>query len=75
MEIVLCVTGSIAAVESVKLARELKRQGANVKCFMSEDACNIVHPNSMEFATGQKVVLELTGAVSYTHLDVYKRQD
>ena len=65
MEIVLCVTGSIAAVESVKLARELRRQGANVKCFMSEDACNIVHPNSMEFATGQKVVLELTGAIEH----------
>jgi len=65
MEIVLCVTGSIAAVESVKLARELKRQGANVKCFMSEDACNIVHPNSMEFATGQKVVLELTGEIEH----------
>jgi phosphopantothenoylcysteine decarboxylase/phosphopantothenate--cysteine ligase len=65
MEIVLCVTGSIAAVESVKLARELRRQGANVKCFMSEDACNIVHPNSMEFATGQKVVLELTGEIEH----------
>ena len=65
MEIVLCVTGSIAAVESVKLARELKRQGANVKCFMSDDACNIIHPNSMEFATGQKVVLELTGKIEH----------
>ena len=57
MEVVLCVTGSIAAVECVKLARELRRQGANVKCFMSDDACKIIHPNTMEFATGQKVVL------------------
>jgi len=65
MEIVLCVTGSIAAIESVKLARELRRNGANVKCFMSEDACNIIHPNSMEFATGQKIVLELTGEIEH----------
>ena len=65
MEIVLCETGSIAAVESVKLARELRRHGANVKCFMSDDACNIIHPNSMEFATGQKVVLELTGEIEH----------
>ena len=65
MEIVLCITGSIAAVESIKLARELKRQGATVKCFMSDDACNIIHPNSMEFATGQKVVLELTGKIEH----------
>ncbi|UTB33672.1 MAG: bifunctional phosphopantothenoylcysteine decarboxylase/phosphopantothenate--cysteine ligase CoaBC [Methanobacterium sp. ERen5] len=65
MEIVLCVTGSIAATECVKLARELKRQGFDVKCFMSEDACNILHPNAMEFATGQKVVTELTGNIEH----------
>ncbi|ADZ08556.1 phosphopantothenoylcysteine decarboxylase/phosphopantothenate/cysteine ligase [Methanobacterium lacus] len=65
MEIVLCVTGSIAATECVKLARELKRQGFDVKCFMSEDACNIIHPNAMEFATGQKVVTELTGDIEH----------
>ena len=65
MEIVLCVTGSVAAVESVKLARELKRQGMKVKCFMSEDACKIIHPNAMEFATGQKVILNLTGAIEH----------
>lgn len=65
MEIVLCVTGSIAAVETVKLARELRRHGASVKCFMSDDACNIIHPNALEFATGQKVVLELTGEIEH----------
>ena len=65
MEIVLCVTGSVAAVESVKLARELKRQGAEVKCFMSDDACEIIHPNAMEFATDQEVILELTGKIEH----------
>ena len=65
MEIVVCVTGSIAAVESVKLARELKRQGMNVTCFMSDDACKIIHPNAMEFATGKNVVLELTGDIEH----------
>lgn len=65
MEIVLCVTGSIAATECVKLARELKRQDFDVKCFMSEDACSILHPNSMEFATGHKVITELTGDIEH----------
>jgi phosphopantothenoylcysteine decarboxylase/phosphopantothenate--cysteine ligase len=65
MEIVLCVTGSVAAVETVKLARELRRQGADVKCFMSDDACNIIHPYALEFATGQDVVLELTGKIEH----------
>ncbi len=65
MEIVLCVTGSVAAVETVKLARELRRQGADVKCFMSDDACHIIHPYALEFATGQEVVLELTGKIEH----------
>lgn len=65
MEIVLCVTGSIAAIEAVKLARELRRQGVTVKCFMSDDACNIIHPHAMEFATGQKVVVDLTGEIEH----------
>ena len=65
MEIVLCVTGSIAATESIKLTREFKRQGIDVKCFMSDGASEIIHPYAMEFATGQKVVTELTGEIEH----------
>ncbi|KZX12306.1 bifunctional phosphopantothenoylcysteine decarboxylase/phosphopantothenate--cysteine ligase CoaBC [Methanobrevibacter filiformis] len=65
MEIILCVTGSIAAIESIKLARALKRVGINVKCFMSDEACKIIHPNAMEFATGSDVVLDLTGKIEH----------
>ena len=63
--IVLCVTGSVAAGETVKLAREFRRQGYEVKCFMSEAACKIIHPNSLEFATGSEVVTELTGNIEH----------
>ena len=65
MEIVLCVTGSVAAVEAVKLARELKRHDIKVKCFMSDGACEIIHPNAMEFATGEDVVINLTGKIEH----------
>ncbi len=63
--IVLCVTGSVAASESVKLARQFRREGIEVKCFMSEAACDIIHPNSMEFATGRDVVTKLTGDIEH----------
>ena len=63
--IVLCVTGSIAATESIKLARELRRNDVEVKCFMSEAACEIIHPNAMEFATGSEVVTKLTGKIDH----------
>ena len=65
MEIVLCVTGSIAAVEAVKLARELRRHEIKIKCFMSDDACEIINPHVMEFATDQEVILELTGKIEH----------
>lgn len=65
MDVVLCVTGSVAAVEAVKLARELKRHDINVKCFMSDGATEIIHPNAMEFATGEEVVLGLTGKIEH----------
>ncbi|OEC84966.1 MULTISPECIES: bifunctional phosphopantothenoylcysteine decarboxylase/phosphopantothenate--cysteine ligase CoaBC [Methanobacterium] len=65
MEIVLCVTGSIAAIESIKLARELARHGINVKCFMSDGACEIIHPYAMEFATGQDAVTKITGKIEH----------
>jgi phosphopantothenoylcysteine decarboxylase/phosphopantothenate--cysteine ligase len=65
MEIVLCVTGSIAAIESIKLARELARHGIKVKCFMSDGACEIIHPYAMEFATGADVVTKLTGNIEH----------
>lgn len=70
--IVLCVTGSVAATESIKLAREFRRNDVDVKCFMSDAACEIIHPNSMEFATGSDVVTKLTGKIEHVK---YSQED
>ncbi|MCX8172166.1 MAG: bifunctional phosphopantothenoylcysteine decarboxylase/phosphopantothenate--cysteine ligase CoaBC, partial [Archaeoglobaceae archaeon] len=64
-KIVLGVTGSIAAVECVKLARELARRGAEVFAVMSEAATKIIHPYALEYATGNRVVTEITGMVEH----------
>lgn len=66
--IVLGITGSIAAVESVKLIRELIRHGADIVPVMSEEAQRIIHPNSIEFASGKKPIVELDGSVPYVDL-------
>jgi phosphopantothenoylcysteine decarboxylase/phosphopantothenate--cysteine ligase len=63
--IVLCVTGSIAAVETVKLARELIRHGAEVQGVMSEAARTIIHPWALEYATGKKAITDITGDVEH----------
>jgi phosphopantothenoylcysteine decarboxylase/phosphopantothenate--cysteine ligase len=63
--IILAVTGSIAAVETIKLARELIRHGADVYPVMSPSATKIIHPDSLWFATGNKPIVELTGATEH----------
>lgn len=60
-KIVLCVTGSIAAVESVRLARELLRHDAEVIPVMTCAATRILHPDALWFATGKKPIVELSG--------------
>ena len=67
-KIVLAIPGSIAAVECVKLARELIRHGAEVHAVMSENAQKIIHPYAMEFATGNPVVTEITGFIEHVEL-------
>ncbi len=76
-KIALGVTGSIAAVECVKLSRELIRNGAEVHAVMTKDAQNIIHPWSLEFATGRPVTTEIDGRVQHVSLcgDVPDRAD
>ncbi|MFO8133105.1 MAG: bifunctional phosphopantothenoylcysteine decarboxylase/phosphopantothenate--cysteine ligase CoaBC [Thermoplasmatota archaeon] len=63
--IVLGVTGSIAAVETVRLARQLIRHGAAVIPVMTPAAREILHPYALEFATGIPPITKLTGAVEH----------
>jgi phosphopantothenoylcysteine decarboxylase/phosphopantothenate--cysteine ligase len=63
--IVLGVTGSIAAVRTIELARELIRRGAEVVAVMSEASQKILHPDALHYATGNKVITEITGEVEH----------
>ncbi|MFH1328955.1 MAG: bifunctional phosphopantothenoylcysteine decarboxylase/phosphopantothenate--cysteine ligase CoaBC [Candidatus Bathyarchaeota archaeon] len=60
-KIVLCITGSIAALHSPEVAHELMRYGANIFAAMSPMSQKIIHPYAMEWATGNPVVTEITG--------------
>ena len=76
-KIVLGITGSIAAVECVKLCRELIRNGAEVHVVMSKDAQVIIHPWALEFASGNPVTTQIDGRVQHVSLcgDVPDRAD
>ena len=64
-KIVLCITGSVAAIKSTEIARELMRRGADVYAVMTRSAQQIVHPDMVEWATGNPVVTELTGKIEH----------
>lgn len=63
--IILAVTGSIAAVETIKLSRELIRHGADVIPIMTKSAVKIIHPDALEFATSHKPIIELSGKTEH----------
>jgi phosphopantothenoylcysteine decarboxylase/phosphopantothenate--cysteine ligase len=63
--VVLGVTGSIAAVEVVRLARALKRRGATVQAVMSPAACGILTPDAVAYATEREVITRCTGLVEH----------
>ena len=68
VNVALGVTGSVAAVRTVELAHELRREGATVRAVMTDSARGIVHPWAVEFATDRPPVTEITGAVEHVAL-------
>jgi len=64
-EIVLAVTGSIAAVETVKLVHALRRKGATVQPVMSAAAQGIIHPDALTYASGRAAITRITGLVEH----------
>ncbi len=64
-QIVVAVTGSIAAVEVVRLIHSLRRHGAVVQAVMSEAATGIISPESLAYASGRPVITRISGLVEH----------
>jgi len=64
-QIVIGVTGSIAAVELVKLIHELKRRGADVRVVMSAAATGIVTSDALTYACGHEAIIRISGLVEH----------
>ncbi len=63
--IALGITGSIAAVQSFELARELIRHGAEVVPVMSDAATKLVTPWTMQFATDHEAITQIDGRAQH----------
>ena len=64
-QIVVAVTGSIAAVEVVRLIHSLRRCGAEVQTVMSTAATGIITPDAMTYASGRQAITRLSGSVEH----------
>lgn len=77
-EIILGVTGSIAAYKALSIARTLKGAGAEVTAVMTESAAKFVTPLSFQTVTRRQVIKDLWSAVdSYDaeHVALAKKAD
>jgi len=59
--ILLGVSGGIAAVDTVRLARELRRHGAEVRVALTHSAQRIITPLAVEWATQGEVITDWDG--------------
>lgn len=74
-QIVLCVSGSVAAYKSIDLARLLMRHGANVIPVISESATLLLNPNFLKWATGNNVIEKLTANMEHIGLGDFNMSD
>jgi len=66
--ICLCLTGSVSIMDSPHIARSLIRHGAEVITVMSKEAMRLIHPNLMEWSTGNPVISEISGKIEHVSL-------
>jgi phosphopantothenoylcysteine decarboxylase/phosphopantothenate--cysteine ligase len=66
--IALCLTGSVAVVNAPAIARDLMRHGAEIICLMTKEASDLIQPELLHWATGNKVITDLTGEVEHVRL-------
>ena len=68
--VVLGVTGGIAAVETVRLARELRREGATLTVIMTPSAQRIITPLAVRWASQAEVITDWDGDLSALNLSL-----
>jgi phosphopantothenoylcysteine decarboxylase/phosphopantothenate--cysteine ligase len=76
MNIVLCITASVAAYKAIDLSRMLMRNGAEVHPVMSKSTnSKLLTAEIMSWATGNTTVTELTSDLEHIALANYGKSD
>ena len=76
--IVLGVTGGIAAYRAAQIARDLTKKGAHVYCILTKNALNFITQQTMETLTGNPAVVDMFARPvkwEVEHISLAKRAD
>ncbi len=74
-EILVGVTGGIAAYKTAALVSRLVQSGASVTVVMTEAATHLVGPKTFEALTGRAVGIDLWSQTPHPHIDLARRAD
>lgn len=78
LNIVIGVTGGIAAYKACSIVSFLKGQGANVDVIMTKNACEFITPLTLETLSGNKVVTDMFERADYIdvkHISLARKAD
>lgn len=78
INIVIGITGGIAAYKACGIISFLKQQGANVDIIMTKNACNFITPLTLETLSGNKVIVDMFDETDFTvvkHIYLAKKAD
>ncbi len=71
--ICICLTGSVAIINTPSIARELMRHGAKIVPVMSKEAIRLIQPMMMEWSTGNEVITDISGKIE--HISIAGERD
>jgi phosphopantothenoylcysteine decarboxylase len=69
-ELIIGVTGGIAAYKTAGIVSHLVQQGAGVTVVMTRSATELVGPKTFEALTGRRVAMETFGPGAHPHIDL-----
>ena len=78
LNIVIGITGGIAAYKACGIVSYLKGQGANVAIIMTKNACQFITPLTLETLSGNKVVTDMFERPDYIevkHISLARKAD
>lgn len=74
-EILIGVTGGIAAYKTASLVSRLVQSGASVTVVMTESATHLVGPKTFEALTGRPVGVDMWSPTPHPHIDLARRAE